>query len=610
MLDPGTEIGGYRIDQFVASGGMGVVYKATQLSLERVVALKLLSTNLSDDEAFRKRFHREAVLQAALEHPNIVPVYEAGESARGLYIAMRFVNGPSLKTLIGELDRGRALTLLAGVASALDAAHAAGLVHRDIKPQNILVDAGGHPYLADFGLTTTTGLSSVTQGGQFLGTLDYISPEQIEDEEPDARSDLYSLGAVLYECMTGSVPFPRSSKVAVIYAHLEQTPRPARELAPELPPELDAVLERALAKRREERFASAGELIGAARAALDGGESAVAESPPVTPRGATPPTRESTTAGATLAKPRPSRLNRRIWIAAVACCLLTAVVGYLAGHAGSSGPSLGRTTSLAGDGVTVRVPAAWQSRSVTLPELFSSVFAAAGPTSSPDAVVAVGRTGAFGPSLVPRTLRSAATVPAFGQAVRVSNGIEGRLYRVAGQRRYEVVFVPTGHLVAVGACVGPASGAGAVFSVCDRVLDGLQVPNAFGLDPRASYAGFLNSVLGTLTTQAQSGLAAYAAAKDRGAQQQAAAALASAFAAAGRAFAGLIGHGLSPPEFGVHAGILAKLAAVSKAYGDLASAAKAGSRQLYSAAQSELGLASQDLSARLDELGRGGYSLS
>lgn len=279
MLYPGTVIGGYRIEQFVASGAWARS-RATQLSLERIVALKLLSGHLSDDPAFRKRFRREAVLQATLEHPNIVPVYEAGESVPGLYIAMRFVNGPDLKELIGELDRRRALRLLAGVASALDAAHAAGLIHRDIKPQNILVFGGEHAHLADFGLTAATGLSSVTQAGQFLGTLDYVSPEQIQDEELDARSDVYSLGAVLYECMTGVVPFPRASKVGVIYAHLEQAPRAARELAPELPPELDAVLARALAKRREERFASAGELIRAAATALEGAGAGAIEARP------------------------------------------------------------------------------------------------------------------------------------------------------------------------------------------------------------------------------------------------------------------------------------------------------------------------------------------
>ncbi|MGI8714635.1 MAG: serine/threonine-protein kinase, partial [Solirubrobacteraceae bacterium] len=282
MLAAGTMIAGYRVEELIAAGGMGTVYRATQLSLGRVVALKLLSDELGREPAFRARFRREAVLQAALEHPHIVPVYEAGESPHGLYIAMRFLEGANLEQHIARAARRTVLSLLTGIANALDAAHAEGLVHRDLKPQNILV-ARDHAYLADFGLTAAAGLSSMTSAGHFLGTADYVSPEQIRDEELDARSDVYSLGAVVYRCMTGSVPFPRATRVAVIYAQLEQLPEPASSVARELPASLDPVLARALAKNPAERQASAGELIQAAHAALAGGASAALDRPPSPP---------------------------------------------------------------------------------------------------------------------------------------------------------------------------------------------------------------------------------------------------------------------------------------------------------------------------------------
>src|SRR4051794_21706067 len=193
---------------------MGGVYEGAQPSLNPTGALKLLATNLGDDPAFRERFRREGLLQAQIDHPNIVTVYEAGESEHGLFIAMRLVRGPNLKDMIvaRELDAGRTLRILRPVADALDAAHGAGLIHRDIKPQNVLVGARDHPFLADFGLTKGVGEKSLTRTGQFVGTLDYISPEQIQGERATPQSDIYSLTGVMYECLTGVVPFPKESE--------------------------------------------------------------------------------------------------------------------------------------------------------------------------------------------------------------------------------------------------------------------------------------------------------------------------------------------------------------------------------------------------------------
>jgi serine/threonine-protein kinase len=269
MVEAGTTIAGYRVERRLGSGGMGAVYEATQLSLDRVVALKVLSPTLSADAGFRERFRREAMLQAALEHPNIVPVYEAGESEAGLFMAMKLVDGADLKRLAagGELEPERVLALLTQVAAALDAAHASGLVHRDVKPQNILVD-GERAYLADFGLTKGAGDRGTTLTGQYLGSLDYTPPEQIRGEPVGPAGDLYALAAVLYEALTGEVPFPHENEAALLYAHVAEAPPRPSERRRELPQGLDGVVARGLAKRPEDRYRSAAALVDAARSAL------------------------------------------------------------------------------------------------------------------------------------------------------------------------------------------------------------------------------------------------------------------------------------------------------------------------------------------------------
>jgi hypothetical protein len=270
-LEKGTTLAGYRIEGILGQGGMGVVYEATQLSLDRTVALKLLATNLGDDDAFRERFRREGLLQAGIEHPNIVTVYEAGESEHGLFMAMRLVRGPNLKDMIvsRELDAGRALRILRPIADALDTAHESGLIHRDIKPQNILVGGRDHAYLADFGLTKVSGEKGLTKTGQFVGTLDYISPEQIRGKTATAASDIYALAAVLYESLTGIVPFPKDSEAAVLYAHMSDEPPSVTEARPELPDALDEVIRRSMSKEPEDRPQTATALMDDAERAFD-----------------------------------------------------------------------------------------------------------------------------------------------------------------------------------------------------------------------------------------------------------------------------------------------------------------------------------------------------
>jgi streptogramin lyase/predicted Ser/Thr protein kinase len=269
----GTEIAGYRIESLIARGGMGEVYLATQSFPERKVALKLLPHDLASDQAFRERFIRESNAAASVEHPNIVPVYGAGESSGELYIAMRYVEGEDLRALLdreGPLAPERALRICAQIADALDEAHDHGLVHRDVKPGNILIAKGDRAYLTDFGLIRRSKLETdLTKTGQFMGTVDYVAPEQIKGEEVDGRADIYSLGCVLYECLTGDRPFARETEVATLYAHLEEAPPKPRAKRPELPPVLDEVVPRATAKTPDERYGTAGEFARAARRALE-----------------------------------------------------------------------------------------------------------------------------------------------------------------------------------------------------------------------------------------------------------------------------------------------------------------------------------------------------
>ena len=256
---------------------MGVVYRATQVSLGRPVALKVISETLSDRDDFRERFVRESRLAASLDHPNVIPVYAAGEEGGVLYIAMRFVDGTDLRGLLvaeGAFDPARAAGVVAQVASALDAAHERGLVHRDVKPANILVAARGggeHTYLTDFGLTKRTASDSgLTAAGEWVGTLDYVAPEQVRGEQVDGRADVYALGCVLYELLTGQVPFERDDDIAKLWAHISDPAPSPLDLAPETPLGLASVVGRCMEKDPDDRFETAGQMGRAALAAVPG----------------------------------------------------------------------------------------------------------------------------------------------------------------------------------------------------------------------------------------------------------------------------------------------------------------------------------------------------
>ena len=279
-LEPGTMFASYLIDSVLGRGGMGVVYLAEQSQLGRKVALKLLAPQLAEDERFRERFIRESRLAASLDHPNVVPIYEAGDVEGRLFISMRYVEGTDLRALLreqGAIPPPRAGSIVAQVADALDAAHARGLVHRDVKPANVLVARGTaskgpeHVYLSDFGLTKRSASDSgLTATGQFVGTIDYAAPEQFEGGGVGAATDVYSLGCVLYECLAGQPPFPRENDAALMRAHLmEDAPPPSSKNA-DVPRALDRVVSQAMAKRPRDRYASAGALADAVRQAVEG----------------------------------------------------------------------------------------------------------------------------------------------------------------------------------------------------------------------------------------------------------------------------------------------------------------------------------------------------
>jgi serine/threonine protein kinase len=311
-LAPGTVVAGYRVEGVLGRGGMGVVYRATQLSLDRPVALKAIAPELAGDATFRERFKRESRIAASIEHPNVIPVYEAGEGEGLLFLTMRYVEGTDLKALLqadGTLEPPRAARLVAQVAAALAAAHRRDLMHRDVKPANVLVDREGgreHAYLTDFGIARhVAATSALTQTGSVVGTIDYLAPERIVEGGGDARADVYALGCVLFQVLTGSVPYPRDHDAAKMYAHLNAPVPDARELNDRVPGALSELAMQAMAKEPDARIHSASELAERLVAEADTRESpapATLAAPPPIPA---PPTTPPADPPATPAEPPP-----------------------------------------------------------------------------------------------------------------------------------------------------------------------------------------------------------------------------------------------------------------------------------------------------------------
>jgi serine/threonine-protein kinase len=334
----GASVAGYRIEAVAGRGGMGVVYRARQLALDRTVALKLIAPELALDGAFRARFARESRIAASLDHPNVIPVYEAGEDGDRLFIAMRFVDGTDLGRMLfseGALEPRLAAELVAQAGSALDAAHARGLVHRDVKPANLLVTgaegARPHVYLTDFGLARRDGSSTaLTTTGQWMGTPDYAAPEQIDGDDVSPLTDVYALGCVLFAALAGAPPFGNRPRMAKAAAHLHEPPPTLRSVSAAVPLAFEPVVARALAKRPEDRFRSAGELgeaaMAAAAASAPAGGTARTRRlrrPERAPAGSRPPT-------ARLAGRRPSRASMKRTLRLIGLAAFLATIAGLA----------------------------------------------------------------------------------------------------------------------------------------------------------------------------------------------------------------------------------------------------------------------------------------
>jgi serine/threonine-protein kinase len=291
--------GPYRLTRLIGRGGMGEVYEAEDTVKSRTVALKLLPESLSHDPVFRQRLQREARAAGRLQEPHVVPIHDYGEIDGHLFVDMRLIDGVDLRTLLmrgGPMPPARAVSVVRQIAAALDAAHAAGVLHRDVKPENVLVTADDFAYLVDFGIASATSEQSLTEDGTTIGTFAYMAPERFGGGPVTHRADIYALACVLHQCLTGAQPYPADSVSTLVTAHLmESPPRPSR-LRPDVPATFDAVVARGMAKQADDRYASAGDLARDALAALDDAGPASAETMPA----------------ALLATPQPDPTRRRV----------------------------------------------------------------------------------------------------------------------------------------------------------------------------------------------------------------------------------------------------------------------------------------------------------
>ena len=650
MLEQGRILGNYRIDGVLGRGGMGVVYEATQISLQRTVALKVIGAEVSADDAFRERFRREGLIQAGLDHPHIVTVFEAGEHDHHLFIAMRLVRGPTLKDMIigRELDAGRALRILRPIADALDTAHQAGLIHRDIKPQNILVGPRDHAYLADFGLTKATGERGLTRTGQFVGTIDYISPEQISGGEATSRTDIYALGAVLFEALTGVVPYPKPSDAAVLYAHVAEEPPRVSAQRPELPDALDPVIAAAMAKSPGDRPETAAAFLRNAerafsrptRAAMkipgpfEGPEDAgvrrrEAHVSTVESRrkdlgpafAATVPT-PAANAPTPVATPRRPAEDapagpRRAWLAIVPLLAALAAAGYFGGRAGSSeGETSGTAGFISVGDLRLDAPAGWSPDEPppSLPGLDLTGPLAVGPAAPAEHGLVAGTiAAAVGPDLLDASFaRRLTRLPPQGEPVRIGE-LEALRYprlRVRGSARAMTLYaIPTDKGAVTVACYSPAvTPSAAVLAACERAATTLRVSGArtYPIGPDERYADELGDVLAVLERDRTAARARLARATLPATQAGSAQRLATISGRAGNAAARLV---VSARDREAHDQLVRALRAGRDSYGRLAAAARIGGPRRYARAATAVRAAERDESAALKALRGLGYRI-
>ena len=508
LLRSGEVLGGYRVDEVLGIGGMAVVYRAQQLSLGRPVALKVLSRDVTHDHTFRERFRREAHHAATLEHPHIVPVYDTGEDAGYLYIAMRLIEGGTLADRVHGtgLSPEGTVRILRPLAGALDAAHGLGLVHRDIKPENILLARDEHPYLGDFGVAKGHETRGLTAAGGFVGTVQYASPEQIRAEPLTSASDIYSFTAMAFECLTGEVPYPKETDAGVMHAHLEEPPPRIAVAGLPAAAALQDVIVRGMAKEPRERFPSATAFIDAVGAAIStlpepererravfGAVSDDAPPPPPPERGATRlvPRRIEPPGGGGAAARREQERAERVWLWSLAGAVTVALALPLLALLHSPGGDTGGLRVAHGSLVDVTYGPPWvaQPAAAATPLLGLDI-------QRPAALSTAGATGRAAAVRAGR-LQQPSAVPAGlpdDVVTRFANRPKATTVRVGGAvgRRYDGALTDSGSLtvlvvatdrgdVAVG-CERPAGGA-AAGRLCDGILGSARLVGARALPP-------------------------------------------------------------------------------------------------------------------------------
>jgi serine/threonine protein kinase len=662
MLDTGANIAGYRIEGVLGRGGMAVVYEARQLSLQRAVALKILDAGPSADAAMRERFRREGLTQAHIDHPNIVSIYEAGEHDGRSYLAMQLIRGTTLRERMGDgpLDPDLALRLLTPVATALDHAHERGLVHRDIKPQNILIGPGDHVYLADFGLTKGVRAATVTREGSWVGTPNYMAPEQIRGEPAARETDVYALAAVLLECLTGTVPFDMDSETAVLYAHLE-APRPrVTDRRSDLPAAIDDVIVRGLARDAGERQGTAGELLREAREALDSwaasppstaapaptakpvpppADTVLSAEPPVaetvaspaggptrltpaekggatvlSPPGSgpdatvlTPPERR---ADATVLSPSAPRARRGGAVLAVAAVVAVAVAAgaFLLGRSGGEeAPATVRASSLEAGGAQVAVPAGWSRSDDAIPGSDVQLEDAAGLAGPEGQGALVGRADGEGREL-PEAVASQLEKPAGGpELVELGDAVGLRFADLAlkgVEAPVEAYTLPTADGVVTILC-SRSSGA---TTGCDRIAGSVSLTSGEPVSPEAddAYAKDVDAVMSRLNRQRRSGVRELRAARTSSGQASRARTLATSYRQARSALDDIS----DPPSPERHRAIVSAVRAAETAYGSLASAARRESRGSYASARTAVRRADARIGSAVRRLAALGYDVS
>jgi serine/threonine protein kinase len=619
LLTTGTILSGYRIDGNVGKGGMGVVYEATQLSLSRKVALKLLTPELSEDADFRERFRREGHIQACMDHPHVIPVYEAGDTGQGLFLAMLLVRGPNLKRIIlsQERDPERVLQLLTPIAGALDAAHEEGLIHRDIKPQNILVGREDHAYLADFGLTKSAGDRTLTKSGHFVGTLHYVSPEQIQGGEIGRSSDLYALAGVLYECLTGIVPYPKDSEVALIHAHLSEAPPQVTAACPDLPRAIDEVIAKGMAKDPSLRHGTATELMHEAAEALDEHSTispAPSSSRPAARSVAGAPVEPIDTGTGAPARRDRRRLTRKSPASVAAILALAAVAGLLLGRSASNDEGQAGTDLASSKSIELSFPRSWR-RAEQAPQLrgvrFKDAIALAPARAAPGDGLIAGQVASTGPRLLPKGFeRHLRKPPGLGDPVELSKLDAyryGNLHLRSGRRATLFVTPNTGGVATV-ACVDSSKTAGALLAGCERIANSLTLveEESYPLGPDPDYAETLGTVIADLNDARLERRAKLGAAVSPAAQATLATSLGNAYEGAYRS---LSRASVSPADQPINVALAIAARRTASGYADMSAAASANEKRRFEKAADRVRHGEAALSRGLRRLKRRGYEL-